>query len=174
MRSSPSVIVVLQRLFQIEQRLQARALVFGDPACADLMDGRRVEVVQLFASAFHGRDQVGVLQNAQVLRYSLACHAPAFAKLAQGLPVLREKRVEQGAAALVSQSAENAVNGLVFGVHAILYATKRLHVNACRPENWLSYAVLDRQNGIVTGENGPAGMGLTAQKTSTAGVAGDA
>ncbi len=123
------------------------------------MDGRRVEVVQLLATAFHARDQVRAFQDAQVLGHSLAAHASAFAKFAEGLPVTREKRVEQGPPALVGQGAENAVNCLVFGVHALLYATKRLHVNVCRPEKRLSYAALDGQNGRSPGHTAGQGVG---------------
>src|SRR5690606_24998483 len=114
------VIPLLQRLPQLEQRVEAPAFVFGDPAFADLMDGRRIEVVQLLAASPRREHEVGASQNRQMLRHSTAAHAPAFARHAQRLAVAPEQRVEQGAAVLVSQSPENAVDRLGFGGHAIL------------------------------------------------------
>ena len=71
---------------EVTQGVQAVKLVLFDPTDVYLVNGDRVEVVQLFTAPADSRNQVGVLQSPQVLRHRLAGHVEVSAELSQGLP----------------------------------------------------------------------------------------
>lgn len=97
-------------LFQIAQGLQTVTLVFADPALVDFVDGDGVEVVQLLAAVPDDSDEVGALQQVQVLGHGLAGHVEVLAKGGQRLPVVLVEQVEQFAAAGIGQGFEYFVH----------------------------------------------------------------
>ena len=115
---------VLQCSLEIGERVDAVPLVAGDPALGDLVDGRRVEVVQLLPPAAYGRDEVGRLQHREVLAHRLARHVQPRAQLAQGLAVALVETVEQDPPARVSERPEHVVVGVHIGSHLAAYITQ--------------------------------------------------
>ena len=80
-----------------------------DPTLGDLLERRRVQVMQFFAAAPKRDDQVRVDEQTEVFGNALPGHAEMPAKLIQGLAILVVKLIEKGAAAGVSQGFENIV-----------------------------------------------------------------
>lgn len=91
------------------QRVEALLFKFPNPAFVNLVDWNRVEVVQLFPSLPLDRNQIGVFQQAKVLRDRLPRHAQSLAQLTQRLSVLGVQAVEQFSAAGVGQGLEHGV-----------------------------------------------------------------
>jgi len=86
------------------------ALVLADPAFVDVVNGDRIEVVQLFAAVPDDGDEVGVLQQVQVLGHRLAGHVEVRAERGQRLPAALVEQVEQLAAAGIGQGFEHIVH----------------------------------------------------------------
>src|SRR5262245_2718156 len=105
------LITRLQSLLELAQRLQPVTLVFPDPTLGDLMNRDGIEVVQLLAAALDGRDQIGALQNPQMLADRLPRHGKPRTQLVQGLTVLRVEPIEKLAAARVGQRPEHVIHG---------------------------------------------------------------
>jgi len=61
-------------LFEIGKGLKLRALILADPALGDLVDGDGIEVVKLFAAVPDDGDEVGVLEQVEVLGHGLTGH----------------------------------------------------------------------------------------------------
>ena len=99
----------LQCRLEIRQGLCPRPVVGMDPAVGDVVDRRRVQVVQPLPSLADGRDQVGGLEHIEVLGHGLAGHAHVEAELAQAETVVVVQPVEQHAAAGVAQGPEHGV-----------------------------------------------------------------
>ena len=55
-------------------------------------------------------DEIRRLQQAQMLRYCLACHGEMLAKFTQRLPVSLMQLIEQLAAARIGQCFENGIH----------------------------------------------------------------
>ena len=108
--------------------MDAVPVVAGDPALGDVVDGRRVEVVQLLPAAADGRDEVGRLQHGEVLAHRLAGHVQPRAQLAQRLAVALVEAVEQDPAARVGQRLEHVVSANRQPFGCLYYAAVRLHV----------------------------------------------
>ncbi len=87
------------------------AFEFPDPAFADLVDRHRIEVVQLLAAAPHGGDEIGVLQNGQMLAHRLPGHIEPRAELVKRLAVVGAQPVEQFPAARIGQRLEYLIHG---------------------------------------------------------------
>ena len=92
------------------ESLQAVTLVFADPALVDFVDGDGVEVVELFAAVPDGGDEVGVLEEIEVLGHGLPGHVEVLAEGGEGLAVVLVQQIEQLAAAGIGQSFENVVH----------------------------------------------------------------
>src|SRR5260363_59657 len=105
-----SVIAILQSLLQFAERGQLGALEFPDPALADLVDRHWIEEMQLLAAVPECRDQVGGLENRQMLGHGLPRHCEAVAELGQGLAVARMEPVEQCTPRGVRQRLEDLVH----------------------------------------------------------------
>jgi hypothetical protein len=75
----------LRLLFELTQEIQVVSLVFLNPTLVYLVDGDRVEVVELFAPPADGRNKVGVLQSPEVLRDRLARHVQVYTEFPQRL-----------------------------------------------------------------------------------------
>lgn len=86
---------VLCSSLDIAQAAQTRALELVDPSFLDLVQGHRVEVVELVPAAPDGADQVCGLENIQVLGERLASHVHVLAELAQRLSAALVKPVQQ-------------------------------------------------------------------------------
>src|SRR6266567_3633459 len=84
-----------------------------------------IEVVQLLPAPPVGADQVGGLQDSQVLRCRLPGHVKLPAQLAQGLPVALAEAVEQIPPGRVGQCLEDLV---ILCGHRYYYAGNHLHV----------------------------------------------
>jgi len=91
------------------QCLKPRLLEFADPPFGDLVERHRVEVVQLLPSPPHGADQVGGLQDGDVLGGRLAGHGQLAAQFTQRLPVALVQAVEQLPPGRVGQRLEDLV-----------------------------------------------------------------
>ena len=100
-------------LLEVAEGLQAVALVLADPALVDFVDGDGVEVVKLFPAVPDGGDEVGVLEEVEVLRHGLAGHVEVLAESGEGLAVVLMQQVEQLAAAGIGQGFENGVHDTV-------------------------------------------------------------
>ena len=54
---------------------------------SDLVDWHRIEVVQFLAASFHGRDQIGLLEDGQMFANRLPCHIEALTEIVQRLTI---------------------------------------------------------------------------------------
>src|SRR6516225_7116211 len=104
------LITSLQSFLEFAQCLQPVAFEFPDPALGDVVDRHRVEVVQLLSALLHGGDQIGLLQNPQMLADRLPRHVEARAEFVQGLAVVRTQPVEQFPAAGIGQGFEHLIH----------------------------------------------------------------
>src|SRR5579883_3049569 len=100
----------LQSFLQIGKCLEARLLELGDPALMDFLQRHRVEKVQLFPATPHGGDQIGGLQDVQVLCDSLAGHLHVFAELVQRAAVMRVQEVQKLSPARIGEGLEERVS----------------------------------------------------------------
>ena len=110
----------LQSFLEFTERLQPMALKFPDPALGDIVDRNRVEIVQLLPALLHGRDQIGLLQDPQVLANRLTRHVEARAEFVQRLAVIRAQPVKQFPAAGIGQGFEHLIKDEVSGVWPLL------------------------------------------------------
>lgn len=110
-------------MFEGRECREARALVFADPAFGDVVDRHGVEVVQLFAPALLGGDEIGFFENTQMLGYSLTRHIHGLAQFVERLPVAGMEPVKKASAPIIGKGLEDSVH-----CHAFLYATIWLHV----------------------------------------------
>jgi len=85
-------------------------LIFADPTLSDLVNWRRIEVMQLVPASPEGDNQIGCFQYCQMLGDCLTGHIELLAELTQGLAVLRSETVEQLSASWVSQCLEHLVH----------------------------------------------------------------
>src|SRR5262245_34449838 len=82
------LLICFKPALQLVQRLQSIALILADPALVDLVDWRRVQIVQLLAATPDCDDQISRLQQREMLRDGLAGHAELLAQLVQRLAIL--------------------------------------------------------------------------------------
>src|SRR3954462_10961956 len=86
------------------------AFVLSNPALANLMQRRRVEVMQLLATLPNGGDEVRRFQQGKVLGDSLPRHVEVAAQFGQGLAVILVQLIEQPSAAGISQCFEHCIH----------------------------------------------------------------
>jgi hypothetical protein len=91
------------------QRAQARSFERLDPAFGDVPQRDRVEVVQLLPAPADRGDEVGRLQQAQVLGRRLPRHVERLAQLPEGLPVAFAQPVQQRPPRRIGQRLEHRV-----------------------------------------------------------------
>src|ERR1700760_2655343 len=106
-RSGPGL--AFQRPLEVGERLDAAAVELAHPAVGDLLDRRRIEEMQLLAPVLPGGDQIGLLQQGQVLGHRLAAHVQSFAQLGQGLSATVVQPVQELAPTGVGQGLEHGV-----------------------------------------------------------------
>jgi len=106
------------------------AFEFPDPALGDVVDRHRVEVVQFLSALLHGGDQIGLLQDPQVLTDRLPRHLEAHAEFIQRLAVLRAEPIEQFPAAGIGQGFEDFIHTDNMQPFGCLSRTKFV-TNAC-------------------------------------------
>jgi hypothetical protein len=96
-------------LLEVGEGAQLDALVLVYPAIGDVVDGDRVEEVELVATAAAGGDEICLLEDTKVLGDCLARHLDAFTELREGLPVFGEEPVEKQASAGICEGSEDEV-----------------------------------------------------------------
>src|SRR6185437_6838350 len=101
-----SFMLCLQVFLQLAERPQLRPLVFAYPAIGDLVDRDGVEIVPLLAPVSLRRDEVGCLEDREMLRHRLPRHVGPLAKLAQGLSVAGTEPVEQAPPRRIGEGLE--------------------------------------------------------------------
>ena len=106
--------------------LDASAFIFADPALVDLVQRGRVEVVQFFTAAPHGRYEVRRFQQPEMFGHCLPRHVEVAAQFPQRLPVILAQRIEQLPAASIGQRLE-------YGIH--LCRSIRNQMVACQTDN---------------------------------------
>lgn len=97
-------------LLQVAERLQVVAFVFADPALVDFVDGDGVEEMELLAAVPDRGDEVGLLEEVEMLRHGLAGHIEVLAERGEGLAVVLVQEVEQLATAGIGQGFENVIH----------------------------------------------------------------
>jgi len=81
-------------------------------AVGDVVDGCGVEEVQLLPAPAQRRDQLGRLEDGQVLGDGLPGHAHVRAELGQGQAAVRVEPVEQRAPGRIAQRPEDRIHVL--------------------------------------------------------------
>src|SRR5262245_22241654 len=107
-----SVLVIrfpLQLFLQPVERSQAATFEFLHPAVVDLVDGHRVQVVELLAPPPRRADETRLLEQREVLRHRLAAHVHLLAELAQREPAAREESVQELPPAGIRERPEDLV-----------------------------------------------------------------
>src|SRR5215212_11196272 len=87
------VIVALQLVLEVEKRRDPALRVLVDPPVVDLADRERVEEVELLPALPPGDDEVGLLEDPQVLHDAVARHLQPRLELGQRPPVAGEQEV---------------------------------------------------------------------------------
>jgi hypothetical protein len=101
---------VFEAFFQIAQRVQAMAFVFGDPALVNLMQRHRIQVMQFLSPMPYHIDQLCSLEQSQVLRDTLPGHGEPFTQLAQGLTAAPVQLIEQLATTVIGQGFKDRIH----------------------------------------------------------------
>jgi hypothetical protein len=96
-------------LLEIVECLDAGLLEFSDPAHIDFVDGDGVEIVQFLAASFRRGDQIGLLQQIEMLGHRLTAHVMALAEFRERLAVLPAQPVEQLTPAGIGKGFEHFV-----------------------------------------------------------------
>src|SRR4051812_30844289 len=103
MKLGLSFIGILHSFLERGERAHPVALELADPAFGDGVDGRGVEVVQLFAAVPDDGDEPGVLEQRQVLRDRLPGHLQRLTQVGERLPRVSVQTIEETAPARVGQ-----------------------------------------------------------------------
>jgi hypothetical protein len=104
------MVVLLECLLQVMERLHPVALVLADPALVNLIDRHGIEVMQLFTPPPHRGNEVGPFEHSEVLGHGLPRHVQMFAELAQRLPVGLVQPVQKLPAGGIGESFEHFVH----------------------------------------------------------------
>src|SRR5258708_1459202 len=99
--------VGLHASLEIVERRHPASLELVDPAIGDLVNRDWIEIVELLASSPCGDDEIGFLEQCQVLADGLARHVESLAQVAQRLAVGGEEPIEQLAAARIGECFED-------------------------------------------------------------------
>src|SRR5262245_11961525 len=94
---------------QLRDRAQAGPLELPYPTVGDRVNRDRIDEMELLAALALRRQQVGLLEDAEMLRHRLAGHVESLAQLAQRLAVLASEAVQQLATARIRQRAEHSI-----------------------------------------------------------------
>jgi len=103
---------IFEMLLEVAESLQTVTLVLADPALVDVVNRDGVEEVELFATVPDGGDEVGVLEEIEVLGHGLARHVEVLAEGGEGLAVVLVQQIEQLATAGIGQGFENGVHDI--------------------------------------------------------------
>src|SRR5262249_12264022 len=91
------------------QRLHARPVVVANPPLSEFANRCRVEVMELLAAAADRGDEVGCLEDVEVLADGLPRHLELATELTQRLSVVLVERVEQAPPTGVGERLEDLV-----------------------------------------------------------------
>src|SRR5262245_20649766 len=94
---------------ELPERTQTLPLELPYPTVRDRVDRHRIDEMELLAALALRRQQVGRLENGEMLRHRLAAHVGSLAQLAQRLAVLASEAVQQLATARIRQRAEDSI-----------------------------------------------------------------
>src|SRR3954470_11659107 len=103
------VMVALQLVLEVDERPDLALRVLVDPPVVDLADRHRVEEMELLPPLPPGHQEVGLLEDPQVLHDAVARHLQLRLELGQRLPVAGEQQVEQEPARRIGERLEHAV-----------------------------------------------------------------
>src|SRR3954468_1218736 len=103
------VMVALQLVLEVDERRDVALRVLVDPPVVDLADRHRVEEVELLPALPAGNDEVGLLEDPQVLHDAVARHLQLRLELGERPPVTGEQEVEQEAPRRVGEGLEDPV-----------------------------------------------------------------
>src|SRR5436190_18272193 len=104
------MVCFLQCPFQVCQCRDTTLLVPADPASCNLMNGRRVEIMELLPPAPHGDDEIHGLEHGEMLGDRLTRHVEVLAELSERLPVVGAESVEKQPSAGVGERFEDFVH----------------------------------------------------------------
>jgi hypothetical protein len=104
-------IFFLQFSFEGAHRARVGLGVLRGPALEDQPDGNGIEVVVLLAPDAAGDDEVGALEDAQVLHGPEAAHVAVAAQLGERLTVAGKQLVEEPAPVPVGERFEDVIHG---------------------------------------------------------------
>lgn len=96
--------------FEIAQRAQTMAFEFSNPALGDFIDRNGVEVMELFAPAPDGRDQICLFEYCEVFRYSLTRHIEFLTQFTQRLSAPCVKPIQQLPPARICERFEHRIH----------------------------------------------------------------
>jgi len=109
------------------QQAEPLSFEFPHPPFVDLVKRHGVDEMQFLPATLDRADQIGRLQDLEVLRGRLPGHVQVFAKLTERLPILLTKKIKQLSACRVAQRFENLV-----GQHrSRSYGAYNMQVNDC-------------------------------------------
>src|SRR5215472_6722403 len=80
------LVTYFKPFLEIGERSQTHAFILANPAIRDFVDGNRIEVVELLASAPDRGDEIRSLEDQEMFGDRLSGHVHLFAEFAQGLP----------------------------------------------------------------------------------------
>src|SRR5512146_2150170 len=103
------IAVTFEESLEVVQRPEARLLEFAEPALVDVLQRHRIEEMELFPPAPDGGDQVGGLEDSQVLSDGLTGHIQVPAKVTERPSVVAIQEIEKLAPAGIGQRLEQEV-----------------------------------------------------------------
>lgn len=100
----------LDGLLEIDERAGEGLCVLVDPTIGDLLDGDRVEVMQLVATLTMRRDETCRLEHGEVFHHTEASHLwELLAENRHRQPIGRGQGIEQGATGVVGECLEHHI-----------------------------------------------------------------
>src|SRR6516165_5043994 len=116
--------------------MQSGELEFADPTLGDLVNRHRIDEVQLFPAVAFPGDEIGLLENRQMLRDRLAGHLQPFAQFAKRLAISAVQPIQQPPTASIGQSAKQKVLFHTSNMEPFGYLTIWNRLVACQAKNW--------------------------------------
>ena len=109
----------LQPSLELRERPQLMALELADPAFIHLLDGDRVEVMQLVTSTPNCRQQIAGLQQQQVLRHRLARHVQMLAEFPESLAIALMQQIQQAPAVRIGERLNTSFTAILICNHTV-------------------------------------------------------
>jgi hypothetical protein len=132
-----SVIVFSFKVFlELRKRTQSGKLEFADPTLGDLVDRHGVDEVQLFPAVPFPGDEIGLLEDRQMLRDCLAGHLQPLAQFTKRLAISAVQPIQQPPTASIGQSAKHNVLFHASNMEPFGYLTIWNRLVACQAKSW--------------------------------------